>query len=224
MAQGSSNPSVAAALLDTSPELASVSPTSGDAGLVQRLDFETSGLLLLARSRAVWEKLRALSEGEKILKGYIALVEGRPEAEKVAHSWLGNPNRGAPRVRVYPSEPSPKARALPATTDFIGVQYHQEKDVGIVRAEFTVGRRHQVRAHAGSLSMPLLGDVKYGATRSIFEVFPNAGATPPFLLHGAALKLPHPETGELLSFEAPMPEPFRLIVEDIPGWHLFKHL
>lgn len=184
--------SVADALALYDPTLASASPTPEDCGLVQRLDLETSGVLLGAKSRSMWELLHtALLQGD-IKKTYVALVEGALSERATCSSYIGTPRRGARKVKVYEKEPAKSARALPGTTAFSPLERPCPAGTSLVIAEASPARRHQVRAHAAHLHHPLVGDALYGATTSL------AGMTRQpreFFLHASEVRFIHPRTG-----------------------------
>jgi 23S rRNA pseudouridine1911/1915/1917 synthase len=187
--------SLADLLLAHTPALNNVSRNVGDAGLVQRLDQETSGVLIGAKSRATWEKLfAALLKGE-VQKHYIALVEGQVAKRFEFTSYLGSPHRGAKKVRIYGTPPSPPTRALQGTTVVLPVSFNEKARQSIVRVGASPARRHQVRAHLSHCGHPLVGDSLYGAKSS----FTN---TRQFFLHAERVSFIHPTTGERLEISS----------------------
>ena len=197
---------IAGLLLEKYPGIAEASLKPEDAGLVNRLDFPTSGALLAAKNRKVWEKLREQLLAGEIEKSYLALVEGLfPETPVTAQSFLGNPNRNAKKIRVYHKDPGPKARALPARTEFRLIRQLLDQQASLIRATAHVARRHQIRAHAADLGYPLVGDALYGSNRLFSSICPKANPAPEFFLHAGTLKLQHPATGKLLELEIPQP-------------------
>ena len=191
-------PSLAALLLAAAPALRSVAERPGDAGLVQRLDYETSGCVLGATGRTVWAQLRAALQAGRIEKQYLAIVEGCIEPRVEVGGWIGSRYRRAQKVHVYADRP-PK-RALPAHSCFELLAYQPEEDLALVRASAPTARRHQIRAHLSRLGHPLVGDRLYGSTRSL----PLPGS-PPFLLHASTVSLLHPVRGTALRVTAPPP-------------------
>ena len=193
----SSKESIAKLLLEHYPEQADVSSKTEDAGLVNRLDYETSGLLLAARTKEVWIQLRSDLLAESIHKSYMALLDGELKDEIVINSYIGTPNRRAKKVKVYEKEPKKKERALPAKTRFTPVQYSSERNCTLVRAVAHSAKRHQIRAHAAHIGHPLCGDTLYGG---------SSGSSDQFYLHAEKIKFLHPITNELLDMSAPTPE------------------
>ena len=183
--------SVADALALYDPNLVRASPQPVDCGLIQRLDLETSGVLLGARSRELWSLLyEALLDG-RIKKRYVALVEGEIQATMSIASFIGTPHRGARKVKIYEKEPAKSARALPGSTVFSPLAHPCPAGMTLVVAQASPARRHQVRAHAAFLKHPLVGDRLYGGTLSLSDISPTPRA---FFLHAWQISFIHPRT------------------------------
>ena len=184
--------SVADALAKHDATLIHAAPRPGDCGLIQRLDLETSGVLLGAKNRAMWELLfKALLQGD-IKKTYVAFVEGALRERTTFSSYIGTPHRGARKVKVYEKEPAKSARALLGTTVFSPLEKPCPNGMSLVVAEASPARRHQVRAHAAYLNHPLVGDALYGATTSLAGM---TRQTREFFLHAWEVRFVHPRTG-----------------------------
>lgn len=192
--------SVADELLKANPLLQESSRTPGDAGLINRLDEETSGILLGATKRSTWQKLFSLSMEGKVSKTYVALLEGEFTGTQTITSFIGTPNRGAKKVKVYEKEPPAWARALEGTTTYTAHHYVPSLDATLVYAAASPARRHQVRAHASHLGHPLLGDTLYGAARPFPTISPTHRE---FFLHAAKMSFVHPLSGEAVAIECP---------------------
>ncbi|MBP0492000.1 RluA family pseudouridine synthase [Pararoseomonas indoligenes] len=165
--------------------------------LVHRLDRDTSGVLLLARSPGAAAKLAAAFRGRDAQKTYWALVVGRP------HPLAGRINmplakQGGPRgERMGPAEEGEDGAH--AITDFRVVD-NARKHVSWLEMQPHTGRTHQLRVHAASaLKTPILGDGKYGGAAAHLE-----GMSDLLHLHARSIELPHPEGGTL-SVSAPLP-------------------
>ena len=204
----STDPSIASELAELYPDLIGVSENAGEAGLIQRLDFETSGLLLAAKTRDAWYALKDQMKSATIKKEYLILVEGRMAGSLSCDGWIGSRYRGSKKVTVYPSK---QPRTLPASTEF-----HKVRSVGhfaLVRAECSAARRHQVRAHSAFLGHPLVGDSLYGATSQLAELGSEVDKdVPSFLLHAAKISFENPVGGSLVEFEAALPEYMQVLV------------
>ena len=208
MQEGSELNSVAYALCDYLPGAATIADKAEDSGLVQRLDFETSGVLIAARSREAWRALSELGTEGGMRKRYFAVVEGRFPDEQHLHTWLGNPNRRAKKVRIYPEEPSKRSRALSAETTIWRRSYSEANDLSIIEVELLQGRRHQIRAHTSYLGHPILGDSLYGSTRALDTLNdgqPLSPGSPSFFLHARKVSFVHPFGGDNITIKAPFP-------------------
>jgi len=165
--------------------------------LVHRLDRDTSGVLVLARTAAAAARLAAAFRGRDVEKTYWALVIGQPEAPEgridLALAKLAGP-RGE-RTRAV-DEPGEGARAV---TDFRTLDTVKRRVAWLELRPLT-GRTHQLRVHcAEALGCPILGDGKYGGAAAHMEGLPNK-----LHLHARALRLPHPGGG-VLEVAAPPP-------------------
>ena len=185
-------------------------------GLLHRLDRETSGILLVARTAEAFHNLRAAFEAGRVRKEYIALCACRVEARAGKRLWLESRfvpyGRGGQRVRVLlPGEDGrPQAQRARKERRASPRLYRTEVQVlerrgswALVRASLLRGFRHQVRAHLARLGLPIAGDALYG-------VEAPAGAPERLYLHASALELPHPASGQALRLSSPLPPEFRL--------------
>lgn len=180
---------VAAFLLARYPEMAEVgSPLAP--GLVHRLDSDTSGLLLAARTPAAHAAVRAALRARRVEKSYLAIVEGvAAGGYRIATPLAHDPGD---RRRMMPAPPG--ARAWPAETSVEVLATGPRRS--LVRAVIRTGVTHQVRVHLALLGLPVVGDPLYGRAES---------ALARHALHAAALVLPHPEDGHPLRLASPLP-------------------
>jgi 23S rRNA pseudouridine955/2504/2580 synthase len=169
--------------------------------LVHRIDRDTSGLLLLARTPGAAAKLAAAFRGRDIEKAYWAVVVGCPEpaAGRVDHplARIG----GARGARSAMAEPRDD-KAAHAITDYETLDNVGKKFAWMALSPHT-GRTHQLRVHMASLGHPILGDNKYGVEKSQVEGFGGN-----LHLHARALRFPHP-AGGMLTLEADLPPHMR---------------
>ncbi len=166
--------SLAAALLARYPEMLGVGFREREPGLVHRLDNETSGVVLAARSAAAFQAARALFESSLIEKRYLAVVaDGLPEQGEV-ETLLGPDTAEPRRVRVY--DQAPDGYAKRAYTRYRVL----ERGTRFTLVELSVERafRHQIRVHLAHLGYPIAGDALYGG-----PVVPELGAR--HALHGS---------------------------------------
>ncbi|MCF8721318.1 RluA family pseudouridine synthase [Nitrospina gracilis] len=162
-------------------------------GIVHRLDKDTSGLVLVAKTAAALENLSAQFKERQVKKVYLALVKGRVEP---ASGWIDAP---IGRHRVHRKKMALNEGGREAQT-YYAVE-KQFREYALVRVEPKTGRTHQIRVHLASIGCPILGDRLYGHLR---------GASVPRLerqaLHAYRLEVTHPESGERVQWEAPLPE------------------
>jgi 23S rRNA pseudouridine1911/1915/1917 synthase len=194
--------SIADILRCDNPESVSYSDKPEDAGLVNRLDFDTSGVLIAAKTKKAWQIGRDLMRTNRFRKEYMVIVEGCfPEAEFV-ENYLGTPNRGAKKVKVYRSKPARSARALLCQTEFNLVKFNEHINSSLVKVSCARAQRHQIRAHASCLGYPLLGDSLYGAKRVMSEIFLDSNRA--FFLHAEVVEFLEDETGKTITVKAPI--------------------
>lgn len=192
--------SLADRLLEIDPALAHVAPRPGDAGLVQRLDLETSGVILGARTREAWDQLHSLLTNGKVEKRYIALLDGTPPRDMECSTFLGTPQRHSKKVKVYEKHVPQKVRALFGTSVFKLIISHPHQSVSLVEISASPARRHQVRAQAAHLGFPLTGDRLYGSSGLLGEIAVHERE---FFLHAWTIEFTHPLRNEVLKISAP---------------------
>lgn len=168
------------------------------AGIVHRLDKDTSGLMVVARDRATMDALVALIVERKVQRQYLAMAHG---------AWSGSQTRtvDAPIGR------DPRNRLRMAVVDLAlhagkqartDIRYLAGTDNGCwVQCTLHTGRTHQIRVHMASLKHPLVGDSLYGGA--------PIGAMQRQALHAYRLAFDHPVTGQAMEFHAPVPEDMR---------------
>jgi 23S rRNA pseudouridine1911/1915/1917 synthase len=171
-------------------------------GIVHRLDRDTSGLLVVARSEAVHRALRDQLARREITREYLALVEGRPPARSgTIDAPLGRDRRVRTRMSTDTDDPRDAVthfaveRALPATT--------------LLRVRLETGRTHQIRAHLRAIGHPVAGDPEYGRA-------PLLGLERQFL-HATRLAFRHPATGATVDVTSPLPDDLRAALERAAG-------
>lgn len=160
------------------------------AGLVHRLDRETSGLLVLAKDERTHAALKAQLEAREIERRYTALVEGRPPSRT---GTIDAPIGRDRRVRTRHSTDTDTPRE--AVTHFTLIEALPRTSLLDVRLE--TGRTHQIRAHLEAIGHPVAGDPVYG--------HPGLLGLDRQFLHASRLSLTHPVTGERLAFSSPLP-------------------
>jgi len=175
------------------PQQAELTPRR-EAGLVHRLDNETSGAILFARDAETLQSLRASSQSGAMRKIYLARVEGRLQGEgRIDFPIAHHPKSSKKMVVARNSAEAKKLSARSAETEYQVLS--SEGESSLVRVEIKTGRRHQIRVHLASLGHPLLGDKLYGATQASSRLH----------LHASEIILLHPHSGEELSIHSPTP-------------------
>ena len=177
-------------------------PTDQYLGVHQRLDRDTSGVLLFARSRAANKGLAAAFEGRKVEKVYVAVAECSrqiADAGELVHDLVPDPeNDGAMRALVPSARPAPKS--VRAITKYKVLAREGLRLLLELRPE--TGRTHQLRVQCAAMGAPLSGDALYGGE-----------AAPRLMLHARDLTLEHPTKGKKVTFHAPVPAVFATWLE-----------
>lgn len=133
-------------------------------GIVHRLDADTSGVMIWAKSPQSQDRLRTLWRGRAVKKTYIALVSGEtPEQGMIEVAIMRDNKKDRQTVALLPS---PKSR--PAITEYrrLAVGEYHGKKVSLVEAHPITGRTHQIRVHLKSIGYPIIGDRLYGEKES----------------------------------------------------------
>lgn len=157
--------------------------------IVHRLDRETSGVLLFAKSESIKMKLQKNWNDTVLERKYVALVEGKvKETQKSILSYL----KESKALKVHSSQnPTYGDKAI---TNYKLIEYL--KNSSLLEIELETGKKNQIRVHMEEIGHPIVGDKKYGAKTSM----PGRIA-----LHAKSLSFHHPKTGKVLSYEAKVP-------------------
>ena len=167
-------------------------------GIVHRLDKETSGVMVAAKSDHAYAHLSGLFASRSIGKTYFALTDGVPaQASGVIDQPIGRHRTHRVKMAVVPT--GRPAVSEWKKTDLIG------ENRALLEVTILTGRTHQIRVHLAYIGCPVAGDKLYGR-KSVSE---DSAAIPRCMLHAQRLKLTHPVDQCELEFEAPLPSDFR---------------
>jgi len=201
---------VASWLLDRYPELKSLPRGELEAGLVNRLDNDTSGLVVAAKTMEAYEHLRGQFSDGSAEKEYLALVVGSPPEEGIIDVPIAHhPSKKKRMVACESDERARQWKARPASTKFSVLKRFEfidddanRFDYALLAVSISTGVRHQIRVHLSHTGCPIAGD---GLYRN-----PKKRASDPLelnrhFLHASRLAMSHPRSGERISFESALP-------------------
>ena len=185
-------------------------PTSDDDGLrpgiVHRLDADTSGVTVCAKTELSFDSLKRQFRERDVEKAYLAVVHGLPKDDifRVEAPLQRDPGRGhAMRVN--------KAEGMKAETDFRTLERYAPNKFSLIRATPLTGRTHQIRVHLAHVSHPVVADRLYSphntlALEEAIDHKPSGFLIERQALHASELQFNHPVTKERLSYQAPLPD------------------
>jgi 23S rRNA pseudouridine1911/1915/1917 synthase len=168
-------------------------------GIVHRLDRDTSGLLVVARSTEAHERLKRLVQKRELEREYVVLVRGRPRSRAGRIEAPIGRDRGDPTRQSLDTD-----RPRDAVTHF-----ELEELLGqnaLLRVRLETGRTHQIRVHLAAIGLPVVGDPVYGVSE------PALGRQ---FLHATRLAFTHPFTGERVEVESPLPPDLARYLDDL---------
>ena len=181
-------------LLARWPELANVGKSRWEPGLVHRLDGDTSGLVVVAKTQTAFENLRSQFRRRRVKKIYWALVWGMTPAEGVIEIPLGHDRRDRGRMCALPRPMQSQERTWNAVTRYRRIGHSGR--LSLLEIDMETGVTHQIRTHLGAIGYPIVADTLYGAAQT-----DNLGLNRHFL-HARRLTILHPEDGRALTVEA----------------------
>ena len=166
--------------------------------LAHRLDKDTSGLVLVARSDQSHERLAAQFKDRSIQKGYLALVAGHPDpADAIIDAPVGRDPDDRKKMAIVDD-------GRPASTLYRTLTNY--RDCSFIDVRPKTGRTHQIRVHFASIGHPIVGDETYGRADNRLDRH---------FLHAAYLEFEHPATGVRHEIESPLPQDLQALLDDL---------
>ena len=188
-------------------------------GIVHRLDKDTSGALVVAKTTAAHEHLSQQFKAREVNKEYLALVFGEPKSDT---GVIKLPIGRHPVDRKRMSTKSTKQREAETNWEV----YERFKGVTLLRLHLHTGRTHQIRVHCAAIHHPVVGDPVYGPRSRLKNLKKNVHGIPDSviagfkaikrqMLHAVKLGFTHPATGEKMDFEAPIPSDMAQLLDKL---------
>ncbi len=197
---GTDQPTLAEGLLHIFPELEGVGQP-GRWGIVHRLDRDTSGLLLVARTGVAYRRLTEDLAARRVRRVYTALVHGGFATETGTIDAPIGRDPGRPTRRAV----TPGGK--PAVTHYEVVTTWPGADMSLLDVRLETGRTHQIRVHMAAIDHPVVGD-------RVYSPIPVPGV-PRIFLHSRRLELDHPGDGRSVAYEAPLPDDLASVLDDL---------
>lgn len=189
------------ALLAHYPDQAEVNPEKGEGGILHRLDNATSGIVLVAKTGEVWQKLWQIQKEGGMLKEYLAWVWGS----------VAGPGQVETPIAHHPKNPAKmvldESRGRPASTHYELLKSHGE--FSLLKVGLKKGLRHQIRLHLAGIGHSIVGDTLYGSDQD--REFPR------LYLHASRIYFRHPVTQSKMDLLDPAPEGFRPSRKNLPN-------
>jgi 23S rRNA pseudouridine1911/1915/1917 synthase len=199
---GVSSGTLVNALLARYPEIGKMFGSERRQGIVHRLDKETSGLMVIARTKPSLNRLMAQFQERSVDKVYIALLERMP---KTLTGRIEAPIARDPQQR---KRMAVVRDGKPAITEFKVTTSNFRDGQALVEVKLLTGRTHQIRVHMAFIGCPIVGDAVYGFRKQ------RLGLKRHFL-HAARLSFNHPTTDEKMTFESPLPVGLQNVLEKL---------
>ena len=166
-------------------------------GIVHRLDKDTSGVMVVAKTDAAHLSLAEQIKNKTAVRTYLAIVYGvLTDDAGIITGAIGRDKSDRKKMAIVPD-------GKPAVTEFKVLE--RFKNFSFVECKLQTGRTHQIRVHMTAIGHPLVGDTKYTARKNFFDIDGQA-------LHSHTLTLTHPTTGERMNFTAPLPSDMKKIL------------
>jgi len=169
-------------------------------GIVHRLDKDTTGCIVVAKSQEALVKLQVQIQQRIASRDYLAVIHGVPKTENgTIEAAIGRHPIDRKKYAVVDDSKGRRATTRWRLIERLG-------DYSLLRFQLDTGRTHQIRVHCSHLGHPIVGDATYGRCRKLPLALPGQ------VLHAVQLGLDHPISGERMVFEAPLPEVFERLL------------
>lgn len=193
-------------------------------GIVHRLDKDTSGVLVIAKTDEAQQSLVKQFSERKVKKEYLALVRGKIFPEKaIIDSPIGRSAKDRKKMAITDEEKGREAVTeyklhelyeLPRSSrDSTGVSFGDEY-YSLLKINLKTGRTHQIRVHMNAIGFPVVGDIVYGDQKVNKKFLEKFGLDRQFL-HAAKLTITHPRTGKKMTFESKLPEELERVLDSL---------
>ncbi len=174
-------------------------------GIVHRLDRDTSGLLIVAKTNPAHRELSRQFKAREVDKEYRAITRGRPPAREGRIDFpIGRRRKRRVKMSVAYLQGRPALTEYRVLDFFSGGAY--------LRVDIMTGRTHQIRVHLARIGCPVLGDRKYGRKIDLPGPFIKVSRQ---MLHAHRIEFSHPETGRRMNFTAPLPADMRTVLRQL---------
>ncbi len=201
---------LAGALIARYPSIATVGEDPMRPGIVHRLDEDTSGLLVVAKTQKAFEFLKRQFMGRTVRKIYLALVDGNPAQKEGVIEYAIRPSTTNPAKRVVVKHVPPRGSGIPIKSSVreAETRYRVMESFGnrfaLLELHPKTGRTHQIRVHLAAIGHPVVGDTLYGSKTRV----------PRHLLHASHLEFERPNH-KILKLESPLPKDFRAFLNKL---------
>jgi 23S rRNA pseudouridine1911/1915/1917 synthase len=199
---GNESGTVVNAILSRWPEIGLMNGEEKRAGIVHRLDKDTSGLMVIAKSDATRRKLMAQFQARTVEKLYLALLEKMPPTQT---GRIDAPIARDPKQR---KRMAVTRGGRPAITEYEVIEHDFIGEEALVRVKLLTGRTHQIRVHMAFMGCPIVGDTVYGFRKQRLKLKRH-------FLHATSLAFDHPRTGQRLHFTSPLPAGLQNVLDKL---------
>ena len=192
-------------LIANYPELSSIGEHPLFPAMVHRIDTDTSGIVLVARTGSVYRTLREQFQAREVKKTYRALVHGIVNENNMVSGYLCHSSKKGKRMQMVPDESTQRRNNL----FFAETRYHIEQQFdgySLLKVIIYTGVTHQIRCQLAHIGHPILGDTLYAP--------PTLPTLSRHMLHASEISFQHPESGTMLHIEAPIPEDMKHVMKN----------